>query len=148
MLKSAVARFGKDAKAHGYEVRSPTPLEAFVRFWGAEIGAVMQVHIEQRRTKSGTKDVEVITRHWHGRIDIPDVVGAFGVSRGDPGQYPSRAPIPLGGGLTAVVGNGRSAALFDEAVKQALAALGTDAKVESISLVGGALIASWRRRGT
>ncbi len=144
-VKSAVRRFAKDARARGYAVRSSSDQEAFVTFGAAEVGAVVEIEIVKRKTKYGTKDVEVITQHWHARIDLPSQVGAFSVSRGAPGHY-SRAPIPLGAGLTADVGDGKSAALFDDAVKAAIVALRVDAKLQSLNLSGNMLYGSWRRR--
>ena len=146
-VKAAVGRFARDAANHGYPVRSSSPQGAFVRFGDAEVGAVVHIAIVKRRTRRGTRDVEVITRHWHAQVELPAELGSLVVVRGAPGRF-RRAPILLGGGLTANANDGPSAALVDEDVKASILALGTDARLTSLTLSGRILHASWRRRAT
>jgi hypothetical protein len=146
-VNAAVERFAHDAEAHGHPVRATSPQQAFVRFGNVEVGAVVQIAIVKRRTRHGTRDVEVITRHWYAQMELPDEVGALVVVRGAPGRF-RRAPILVGGGLTANANDGHSAALVDESVKSAILALNTDARLTSLTLTGRVLHASWRRRAT
>jgi hypothetical protein len=69
-VKWAIRRLGEEATARGYATRASSPQEVFLRLGAAEVGAVAQIDVVQRKTRYGTRDVEVITRLWHAQLTL------------------------------------------------------------------------------